>query len=206
MSITNGYCTLEQIKTELGLDDELDSTLLELSVAAASRQIDGQCGRRFWQDATAVTRTYDADSSGLVEVDDISTTVGLIVKVDYDGTGGYATTLTVGTDYLVAPVNAAAAAPVRPYTELQMVGTSNAYFPTGWSRPGVQVTAKFGWPAVPDDITKACIVQALQLYKSKDALFGAVEFGDGGGGMRVRSALNPIAIALISPYAKARCA
>jgi hypothetical protein len=47
-------------------------------------------------------------------------------------------------------------------------------------RPTVQVTAKFGWPAVPDDVTKACLVQAGQLHKAKDTPFGVAGVSDMG--------------------------
>lgn len=200
MAIVNGYCSLAQVKSELGISDTADDTLIEQSVEAASRQIDGQCGRRFWQDGTAVAREYWADGTDCVETDDISTVTGLVVKTDVDGDLVYETTLTINTDFIVVPVNAADRVPVWPYTGLLLSGLSTQAFPTGRT-PGVQVTAKFGWPAVPDDIEKACIIQAIQLFKAKDAVFGAVSFGDAGVAMRVRSALNPLAQALIDPYA-----
>jgi hypothetical protein len=66
----------------------------------------------------------------------------------------------------------------------------------------VQVTAKFGWPAVPDNVEKACIIQAVQLFKAKDAAFGVASFGDMGGGLRVHAGLNPIARALVDQFAR----
>jgi len=40
MAITNGYCTLAQIKASAGITDTVDDVLLELAVEAASREID----------------------------------------------------------------------------------------------------------------------------------------------------------------------
>ena len=58
MTITHGYCTLDQLKSEMriGTHDSADDTRLELSIAAASRQIDAHTGRRFWQDSTVQVR------------------------------------------------------------------------------------------------------------------------------------------------------
>lgn len=204
MAITNGYATLAQVRNELGsyaVTDTVDDALIELSVEAASRQIDGYCDRKFWQDAALTTREFYADSPICCDTDDISTTTGLIVKTDEDGDGTFETTLTISTDFILLPPNAADDTPVRPYTEIRLVG--NYYFPRPSNgRPGVQVTAKFGWPAVPDNVEKACIIQAIQLFKAKDAPFGVATFGEMGGGLRVRTGLNPIAQALVEQFAK----
>ncbi len=204
MAIVNGYATLAQVRTELGnygVADTGDDSMIELAVEAASRQIDGHCGRRFWVDGSVVTREYHADSTYCCEVDDISTTTGLVVKIDDVGDGTFGTTLTITTDFLLAPANAADEVPARPFTEIRLV--DNYTFPRPSNgRPGVQVTAKFGWPAVPDNVEKACIVQAIQLFKAKDAAFGVASFGDMGGGLRVQAGLNPIAKALVDQYAK----
>ena len=49
MAITNGYCTLAEIKAALRLTDTADDTLLENSIEGASRRIDGYCGTFFYQ-------------------------------------------------------------------------------------------------------------------------------------------------------------
>lgn len=210
MTITNGYCTLAQMQDELGQDitDMVDPTKLEASIAAASRQIDAYCGRFFYVNGSVVDRQFYADHPRWVDLSrpgvegaDISSTTGLVVRVDVNGDGTYAQTLTITTDYIVLPANAADEVPARPYTEIQLVTTASAYFINFYNRPGVQITAKFGWPAVPDDITKACLIQTGQLYKAKDAPFGVATFGDMGG-LRVGSSMNPIARGLCDPYRK----
>lgn len=205
MPVTNGYCTQAQVKADLGIGDTADDALIDESIAAASRQIDAECGRRFWQDATVQTRLYHAENPLLVEVDDISTLTGLVVKSDVSGVGLYDLTLAITTDFLAYPLNADKETPVRPFEELRVVTgltTSGLGFACYGTRPGVQVTAKFGWPAVPDDVTKACIIQATQLYKAKDAVFGAIALGDTGAAMRVRPGLNPQAAGLLDTYRK----
>lgn len=206
MTITNGYCTLAELQSEASTSAAGEVTKMEVAIAAASRQIDGYCDRRFWQDATVVDRVYWADDARTVYVDDISTTTGLVVKCDDNDDGTFATTLTINTDFILLDANAADMVPVWPYTQLRIVGVNTLGFPVFSSgRPGVQVTAKFGWPAIPDDIRKACIIQAHQLWKAKDAVFGGLSFGDSGF-MRVRDTMNPMAAALLEPYCRPRVA
>ena len=40
MAITNGYCSLNQIKAALRITDSVDDALLEMAVESASRMID----------------------------------------------------------------------------------------------------------------------------------------------------------------------
>lgn len=201
MAIVNGYCTLAQLQDETGTNDSSEVTKMEIAIAAASRQCDGFADRRFWQDGSAVARQYWPDDPRTLYVDDISTTTGLIVACDTNDDGTFATTLTIGTDFILLEPNAPDRVPVWPYTQIRCVNSS-AYFPSFSSgRPGVQVTAKFGWPAIPDDVTKACIIQAHQLWKAKDAVFGGLSFGDSGF-MRVRENMNPMAAALLAPYCR----
>lgn len=210
MTVTNGYATLAQLRSHLGYDTSEvgDDTKLELAINAASRQIDNFCGWRFWQDATvqarefAVCDQYELDLMEGDPGDGISTVTGLIVKVDYDLNGAFETTLTSGTDFLLKPRNAATRTPVWPYTALAIITSTTSYFPLGsYGRCGVQITAKWGWPAVPDDITQACLIQAAQLAEARHAVFGAIALGETAA-RNVASSLNPIAKSLVSPYQK----
>lgn len=210
MALTHAYCTLPELKTDLGNIADTDSDVaLERAINAASRQIDGYCRQRFWLDSSVVAREFYATGDGTTlnlwqdDVAGIGSSSGVIVKSDTAGDGTYATTLTVGTDFLLLPRNAALASPARPYTQIQagLSGAATWSFPT-WStsRPTVQVTAKWGWPVVPDEVVQACVLQAAQLFKARDAVFGVAAFGEFGP-LRVRSALNPIAEGLLEPYA-----
>lgn len=207
MSITNGYTTAELVQDEIGgANDPAKFTRVEAAVTAASRQIDDYVGRRFWQDTNVVTREFYADDhcelvSSAGAVMDISTATGLIVKIDSGLNGAYATTLTIATHFVLTPPNAGDDG--TPYTGIRLV--DGVYtFPMG-DRPGVQVTAKFGFAAVPAAVAQACLIQAVLLYKATDAAMGGLSFGDGAF-MRVRAGLNPVAQSLVEPYAFARVA
>ncbi len=181
MAITNGYATLAQIKNYLSISDSTDNDLLEDLIEAASRSIDRIGNRRFYADASASARLYRAYSDVFVYVDDISTTTGLIVKVDENGDGTYSKTLTLDTDFIMDPLTASALG--RPFTQLTMVSNTESWpiFPgltQNGLRPGVQVTAKWGWPSVPDDITVATLTLTADQYKRKDAPGGVLGLGD----------------------------
>ena len=181
MAITNGYTTLAAMKNFLSIVDSTDDTLLEGLIESASRSIDRIANRRFYADSSASARSYRANNNVFVYVDDISSTTGLVVKTDDDGDGTFETTLTINTDFLVDPLTASALG--RPFTQLTMVNTLNVWpvYPGLFSnglRPGVQVTAKWGWPSVPDDIETACQILTADLYKRKDSPGGILGLGD----------------------------
>lgn len=203
MAITNGYATAADVMAELGQTVPIDrQARIERAVESASRMIDRYTGRRFWQDSTVQTREFYADDSRTLEstvgaVLDISTTTGLIVKTDTDDDGTFETTLTISTHFVLTPPNAADDS--LPYTGIRVVD-SDYYLPTLYSgRPGVQVTAKFGFAAVPTDIETACILHAISLYKGTDAVFGVFQWADGGGASRV-SGMSPQVRQLLDPY------
>lgn len=181
MAITNGYTTLNAMKSYLSISDNSDDTILETMVESASRSIDRIANRRFYLDANATSRQYRAYNDVFAYVDDIGTTSSLVVAMDEDGDGIFETTLTLNTDYILDPLTAPSLS--RPYTQLTMVNTTYTWpiFPGMFSnglRPGVQVTARWGWPSVPDDIEMACQILTADLYKRKDSPGGVLGLGD----------------------------
>jgi hypothetical protein len=181
MAITNGYATLTQIKNYMSISDNTDNDLLEDLIESASRSIDRIANRRFYLDANASARLYRAYSDIFVYVDDIGTTSGLLVALDINGNGTYTKNLTLNTDYILDPLTASSLG--RPFTQLTMVSNTESWpiFPgltQNGLRPGVQVTARWGWPSVPDDINMACLILTADLYKRKDAPGGILGLGD----------------------------
>ena len=181
MAITNGYATLAEIKAYMSISDTTDDSLLENLVESASRSIDRIANRRFYLDATASARLYRAYSNIFVFVDDIGTTSSLVVAIDENGNGTYSKTLTLNTDYILDPLTSQSLN--RPFTQLTMVSNTESWpiFPgltSNGLRPGVQVTARWGWPSVPDDLNMACLILTADLYKRKDAPGGILGLGD----------------------------
>ncbi|GGZ80265.1 head-tail connector protein [Streptomyces echinoruber] len=177
--MANDYATLATLKAQLRIDptDTTQDTLLNQALTAASRAIDRATGRRFWLDDLATQRTYnprsrivrDADGETLL-VDDIGSTAGLVVE-----TGPVGGPWTTVTGYETTPDNALADG--RPVTGLLRPGG------WAWNAGGtgrVRVTARHGWPAVPDDIVQATLIQASRLFKRKDSpegVMGSAEWG-----------------------------
>lgn len=177
MTVTNGYVTLAGLKNYLRIVDSVDDTLLEQIIESASRSIDRIANRRFYLDGSASARRFMQASVVRCQTDDIGSTTGLVVKTDPDGNGVYQTTLTIDQDFILEPTNAPAAG--RPWTNITIVGSTGFSYPVNM-RPQVEVTAKWGWPSVPDDIEQATYILSADLYKRRDAVGGVLGLSEMG--------------------------
>lgn len=200
VTITNGYCDETAIKAALRIADTTDDTRIGQVVTAVSRQIDAWCARIFYDTgATLSPRSYPVTSAGVVSVDDFHTTTGLVVKTDDDDDATFETTWDAA-DYQVEPFNGVVdGQPGWPYYRIRAVNTRT--FPTSTKRPGVQVTARWGWAAVPEQVREACLVQSSRIMKRRDSVFGvagAAEFGS----LRLLSKLDPDVELLLAPFRK----
>lgn len=200
MALTHCYATLRQLASSVGIPDgdPLDDPKLEDALNAASRQIDGWCGQRFWQDDTVTTRYFTAED-GVIDLTEggiagISTSTGLIVATDDAGALTYGTTW-ASTDYRLLPLHASDAG--QPWTVLGPSPVGRYAFP--YDSSSVKITAKFGWATVPDDVERACVILATDLFKAKDAVFGVAGMSDLGA-LRVPSGINRMAKSLLAPY------
>lgn len=190
------YITLADMKAQLDLDDTVDDIRLERAVRTACRGIDKVCGRVFYRSETATTRTFQALSSRRAKVDDFYTTDGLVIATDGDGDAAFETTWASST-YELHPLNGVVdGEPGWPCYIIK--ATSTGTFPCT-RRAALQVTAKWGWAAVPDSVVEAAYVLAEDLFKLRDTPFGVGGFGDFG---RIRAKQNPHVMMLISPYIK----
>lgn len=199
MSITNGYCSLADLKSVLRILDNVDDAMLEDRIEEASRVIDDYCDRRFFQDSTATARLYTAPSASYVLVDDIASTSGLVVKVDTTADGTYATTLTA-SQYQLEPLNNLS----KGNAITRIAATQTGSFPTRTSPAPIQVTAVWGWPSVPRPVRSACILLAGRLTKRGDSLLGVAGFGDLGA-ITVRN-IDPDVQRMLAPYRTATLA
>lgn len=198
MAITNGYCTLAQIKAAARISDNVDDSLLEMAVESASRAIDGHAGRYFYSSGTA-TRYFTADESFVCEIDDLSGTA-ITLQSSSNANRNFDVTWAVG-DYQLEPTNGVVDGLVVPYTRIRAV--QNYLFPIQGGDALVKVTGVFGWPAVPISITQACIIQASRIFKRLDSPLGIAGFGDMGA-MRVSRYLDPDVEQLVAPYRRMR--
>jgi hypothetical protein len=165
-------------------DDEYDR-----AITAASRQIDEYCGRHFYKVETPTAKLFRPYQCDEVWTGDIATSVGLIVQTDMDDDGVFETTW-AATDYQLEPFDRLNG--THPYEMIVALGAAefpipNQRFTTGNAsryrrvsrRARVQITASWGWPAVPGDVVSACQILAVDHFKSKDLTSIAGQYGTG---------------------------
>ena len=169
--MSHAYRTVSELKGWLGLSGSGQDTNLGYALDAATAAIDAYAGRQFDIDGAVVTRLYDCEYMDYAEVDDIATSTGLIVKT-LNADGSVNETLTLNTDYYLAPYNADKVEPVMPFTKIIMaIEKSGKVLPTE-HRQGLSVTAKFGFSAVPDAIEQATLIQASRFFQRKNSPMG----------------------------------
>lgn len=192
------YCTVAQLRAELGDDGAvLPETLLQKAVTAASRAVDGWCGRPpgAFGLSELTPRLYRPCDPVTVAVDDIGSREGLTVATDDDGDGVFET-IWDATEYVLEPLNADTRGTAYSWQTITAVGARR--WPCGSLRPALRVTARWGWSAVPDDVTAATILRAVALFKRKEAPYGVAEFGEFGP-VRI-SRQDTDVISLLTPY------
>ena len=178
------YATLAELKAARGITGSSEDGALTRVLTSASRAIDRRTARRFWPDDEATARVYGVTGrvtpDGRLLIDDVGTLDDLLVE------SGSGTSWSEVTDYETGPDNALLRG--MPVTELA------GY----WPGPRVRVTARWGWPAVPDEIHEATLILANRLYMRKDTpegMKGSAEWG----AIRM-SRTDPDVEALIGPY------
>lgn len=205
MAITNGYCTLAELKAamRIGASDTLDDALLELCIESASRDIDGVCDRVFYK-TTGATRIYIPTDSFTVDTDDI---VSVTTLKTSSGGVNFDITWTTG-DFQLEPLNGVAGGLVQPYTRIRAIG--DYLFPV-WEPSNinsqeatVQVVGTFGWNAVPTAVKQATVLLAMRLFKRYDSPLGVAGFSDLGA-VRV-GRIDPDVDRLVMPFKRVRMA
>lgn len=200
MAVANGYASLAEVKAAARISDTVDDALLEIAIESASRAIDGHTHRNFYVAGTAATaRVFAASNSDFVWVDDFASTTGFVLATSDNLDAVFSTTWTA-SDYQLEPLNGVSEGVSWPYTRIRSTG--NKGFPYGSHLAGVQVTARWGWTAVPTAIKQACIILAGRQFKRYDSPLGVAGFGDLGA-MRV-SRVDPDVATLIEPYVLSR--
>lgn len=206
MAITNGYCSLADVKAaaRIPADDTIDDALLELSIESASRDIDAYAERVFYAIGTA-TRVYIPQDIYLVETDDIISVTS--IATDTNGDGGF-DTVWDATDYQLEPLNGVAGGIVTPFTRVRAIGDYlwPVYEPrnVNSNQASVRIIGSFGFASVPITIRQATILAALRAYKRYESPTGVLGFSDVGV-VRI-GRLDPDVQRLVDPYRKVRMA
>ena len=173
MAITNGYCTLAELKAALRITDSADDTLLENAIEGASRRIDSYCGRYFFQ-KNATVKVFARNELQVFLRDDLVSITTL--STDDAGNQTFSTTWTANTDYALEPYDATLLG--IPYYRVTAVGGKTFPFFTVPPMPGVRIAGVWGYPSVPDDVREACVLLAARGFARYNAALGVVGFGD----------------------------
>lgn len=145
-----------------------------------SRYLDRKLNRFFTRDDNVVSRIYyptgyyagnpEAENPWIgvrgsreLTVDDISTTTGLVVKIDESRDGSFVgDTALATTDYELRPMNADKGPEPKPWNIIALPAWSTKI---AWAAGcPVQVTARFGWPTVPEAIAQSAC-QLVGIYR-----------------------------------------
>jgi len=171
--ITDAYVTVKEYKDRVGKTGTTADDNLLAQLTAVSRFLDARLGRNFGQDSAVAVRVYDGNGLVRLWTDDISTSTGLIVKVDLDGDYLFTdeTALTLDTDFWVGPANADKAPESTPWQFLEVHPNSTRLSVWPYQRRAVQVTAKFGWPSVPNLIKEWVVATTRQLRDMEESGF-----------------------------------
>lgn len=210
MAVVNGYATVQQLREQLDRAGDpggkLPLALLERAINATSRAVDRHVSggpvirRRFWQDPSAVARTYRVEDPLVAWVDDISTKTGLEVRTD-TGNGTFSDVWAT-SDYQLEPLNqdvVASGGTATAFAWWRIVAIGGRQFPIHPQRATLKVITQFGWSAIPDDVNTGSILKAAKLFLRKDSPDGWRGFSELGP-VRISRFEDPDVADLLSPF------
>lgn len=196
MAITNGYCTLAELKASLNITDAVDDTALEAAITAASRMIDDYTERFFYANGTSqspVTRYYTALDAYTINIDDITTVTEIATDDNFDFTYG---TVFTTSDFMVEPINN----PIKGYPYNRLLAIGSYIFPYQLPQ-AVRVKGIWGFTAVPPEVNMATLIQSSRLFGRRQSPFGIAGSPEMGT-VRLYSRLDADVEVLLRPFRK----
>lgn len=206
MALRPDYATLAELKLYLRISDTTDDANLALDITAASRAVDQFCNRPFGLTGSAIQRLYTwlgdtVDGQQALAIDDLMTTVGLVVTADTSSTYTYSTTLVLNTDFDLYPYNAVA--DLVPFTHIVRRDTSLQPWPTPQARPrAFSVVGNWGWSTVPSAVEIATLFQAARFFVRRNSPYGVTGSPELGSEMRLQAKLDPDLQTALAAYRK----
>ena len=169
------YATRDEVLQRLNLTGNASSDLtsrIDDALAAATTEIENDTSRVFTQSdgAVRVLRVPNRYTD-TIDVPDLRSVVSL--KVDDTDDGTFETTITAYELDMWIDRDG------WPYDRIRLL---NRYWPCGGNRRRrIELTANFGWEAIPPTINQACSLLASRMaQKPSHALFGVQGFGESG--------------------------
>lgn len=191
VGLNNAYCTLEELKSRLGIDlsDTKDDYEMQTVITTVTDWITNYCGRHFYQ--VNEVRTFRPEGVWALVIDDVVTINQL--ALDYKGNGVYDTLWAEDNEYqclrYMNQYNARDRGQPWPRNYIQVTSTSSLGAPTqggGWlpwiwpftRQDRIQIDAVWGWPSVPWGVTQAALYIAAEMFMAKNAPFGVSGIAD----------------------------
>jgi hypothetical protein len=196
VAITNGYCTLAELKASLNISDSVDDTALEAAITSASRMIDDYTERFFYVNGSVgspVTRYYTAVDPYTINIDDITTVSEVASDDNFDRTFG---TVWSTTDYMVEPINN----PIKSWPYNRVLAIGSYIFPYQLPQ-SVRIKGVWGFSAVPAEVNMAALIQSSRLFGRRQSPFGIAGSPDLGT-IRLFSRLDADVEVLLRPFRK----
>ena len=177
------YCSVEDVRRVYEPDQDAPDSVYQSAIDAAVGQIDEFCGRSFGQTVGDV-REFPAELDFLgagrraaMDIDDVvpvdspaaMTDVRVETKVDpSDGDEGWEVQ---DSGWWFGPRTPKDG---WPYTELVV------FSPGVWSGRFVRVTADWGWPTVPPQVQRACLMSSARIMLREQSILGVQSSGEFG--------------------------
>lgn len=200
LALGDSYASLSELRLRVGLaasDPTTDDARLTSALSVASRGIEKLTHRQFNTAASGTARVFYPNTFWRAEVDDFSAVAS--IKTDLGDDGTYETTWDAA-DYQLEPLNGVVDGESGwPYWTIRAVGSKTFPCVDAMSRAPLEVTATWGWSAVPSPIKEACLVLAEEIFKLADTPFGSG--GQGQFGI-IRARENPFVWVRIKPYVR----
>lgn len=182
------------------LTDYLRSTIvadeveIESARLAAESTVEAYCHRTFTVPSSATARTFVAHDPWVVTVPDIANTTGLVI-VDNG------TTLSASQYQLEIAPNVTGPIGVSgrtwPYSRIRRL--SGTWYMDPDREATLTITARWGWAAIPPEVSLATKLLARDFLLARDTAFGIVQVGD----FSRRVAANGVVETLLSPLRRA---
>ena len=196
MAITNGYCTLAELKASLAIADNIDDTPLEAAITATSRMIDDYTGRFFYRNGTAqtpVSRYYTPLDPWTMNMDDNYTITQVATDDNFNQTWD---TVWATSDYMLEPVNN----PQRGWPVNRILAIGRYVWPY-YLPQSCRITGIWGWASVPAEVNMATLIQAARLFTRRQSPFGIAGSPDLGT-VRLSAKLDADVETLLRPFKK----
>lgn len=204
MALGDAYATAAEYRAVTQKSDTTQDADILVDLLAVSRYLEHRLERFFGVDTGDVSRIYVAPQGGPeLRVDDMSTTpTTIIIDLNNDGSFESSDAFSSG-DFELLPRNAPKEPEAQPYRVIRL---------TPWGTRGsfaegqrVQVTGKFGWPAVPNGVQRATIhLTALLRLETPRATNQIAPMGDVGTLIATSRPAQDIVQRLVEGYGRIR--